>query len=92
VAIKIYTNQQCFAVERAVYSHKEIAPALGASPIFSQNHDKSARTPYGYYFPPYTISEKCEPLERVMRRGTVNFPTVMQARPRPLLPSPARVA
>lgn len=81
MAIKIFTNQQCFANERRIYNTKEIAPALGACPIFSSNHDKAASTPYGYIFPPFTIYGKCESLERTMRRGPVEFPIVMQARP-----------
>ena len=77
MAIKIFTNQQCFANERRIYSTNTIAPALGASPFFSSNHDKGASTPYGYYFPPFTITDKCDSLEKTMRRGPADFPTIM---------------
>ena len=79
VAIKIFTNQQCFANERRIYHSKEIASALGTAPTFYNNHDKGACTPYGYIFPPFTIYDECKSLESVMRSGPVAFPTVMQA-------------
>ena len=79
MAIKIFTNQQCFVNERRIYHTKHVASVLGTAPMFYNNHDRRACTPYGYIFPPYTISDEYKSLESVMRSGPVAFPTVMQA-------------
>lgn len=79
VAIKIFANQKCFENEQRIYSTTEVASALGAAPRFFNNRDRAACTPYGYIFPPFTISDRCESLESVMSRGPLAFNTVMQA-------------
>ena len=78
VAIKFFTDPVGFANEHRAYNIKSVAEAVGMSPIFMDNDDCSSKMPNGLPFPPYTVTEKGQPLDVWMERHAADPITSMQ--------------
>ena len=78
VAIKIFTDPAGFANEERAYGIKAIAEAVGTTPTFMKNEDRSAVMPNGWPFPAYTVAEKGQPLDVWMRSYSADPITSMQ--------------
>ncbi|NJR41440.1 MAG: hypothetical protein HC767_01040 [Akkermansiaceae bacterium] len=80
VAIKFFTDPAGFANEERAYSIKAVAEAVGSLPVFMRNENSAAVMPSGWPFPPFTVSEKGQPLDVWMRGYSADLVTSMQAR------------
>ena len=78
VAIKIFTDPAGFANEERAYGIKALAEAVGTTPTFMKNEDRSAVMPNGWPFPPFTVAEKGQPLDVWMRSYSADPITGMQ--------------
>jgi hypothetical protein len=78
VTIKLFTNTAGFAAEQAVYGHARVTDAVGKPPLFLNNADRIARTPYGFVFPPFMIAERGQPLSEWMSSFSADIVTSMQ--------------
>ena len=80
VAIKIYTNAAGFSNEQVLYGKQEVQDAAAVPPMFVNNADRCAVTPYGFVFPPFTVTEECQPLSQWLKTFQADFITSMQVR------------
>jgi hypothetical protein len=80
VALKFFTDPAGFANEERAYGIKAVSDALGALPAFISNQDRCALMPNGWPFPPFTVSDKGQPLDEWMKRFTADPVTSMQVR------------
>jgi hypothetical protein len=78
MAIKLFTNTAGFAAEQAAYGHSSIADAVGTPPLFVNNADRIACTPYGFVFPPFMVTERGQPLSEWMSTYSADMVTSMQ--------------
>lgn len=77
VTIKIFTDPNGFANEERAYGIKAIAEAC-TKPTFFANEDRTAMMPNGWPFPPFTVSEKGQPLDVWMSSYSADPITSMQ--------------
>jgi hypothetical protein len=78
VAIKFFTDPAGFANEQRAYGMKAVAEAVGTRPTFFANEDRAAVMPNGWPFPPFTVSEKGQPLHVWMNSYSADPVTSMQ--------------
>jgi hypothetical protein len=78
VAIKIYTDPVGFFNEERAYCMKLVTEAAGVPPTFMRNTDGYAAMPNGMPFPPFTVSEKGQPLDMWLERFSADPITSMQ--------------
>lgn len=91
VAIKLYTNTAGFSNEQILYAKKEVVQAAGKPPAFVNNADRTAVTPYGFVFPPFTVAEKAQPLAEWNKRFQADVITSMQVCSVPVYDSPTKI-
>jgi hypothetical protein len=78
VALKFFTDSAGFANEQRACSNPAVAEAIGSPPVFILNSDCAAMMPTGIPFPPFTVSEKGQPLDVWMKRFRADTITSMQ--------------
>jgi hypothetical protein len=79
VAIKVYIDPAGFSIEQMVYGRLATS-SVGTAPAFCNNADCSASTPYGFVFPPFTVTKKAQPLSEWFEKFEADFVTSMQVR------------
>jgi hypothetical protein len=79
VAIKFYTRRERYENEKTIYGNESIVEQIGVFPTFVDNADGAVRSPSGFVFPPYSISDQGQPLEAWLQTFRADFVTGMQA-------------
>jgi hypothetical protein len=78
VMIKIFTDPVAFSNEEQAYGLSLVEEAVEVAPTFIDNADGGAVMPNGLPFPPFSISDKGEPLNVWLERCSIDPITSMQ--------------
>jgi hypothetical protein len=86
--VKFYIDRQAFAVEQRLFSLDSLR---SIAPAFAANTDGAVRSPHGYVFPPHTVAEAGQPLEKWMGDNSADLITCVQVCCQCRLPSMALI-
>ena len=77
VALKFFIDRQAFAMEQHLFSLDSLRGELVA-PVLVANADGAVQSPHGYVFPPHTVAEAGQPLEKWMAANSADVITCVQ--------------
>lgn len=78
VVLKLFTSPGAFEKEQQMYNTRKVAAAVGDTPVFMDNQDRSVATPAGFLLPPLAVYEQQQPLTEWLQQYPADNITSMQ--------------